>query len=89
MAFERGARARAFDRVILATGSKPDCAGVPLFKDAVDTFGLPVARGFPALADDLTWGEERRPWRAAPRRPSRNRPTPRASCPSTPVEALT
>ena len=45
-------------KVILATGSRLDCEGIPLLRETATRFDLPVVSCLPAVDDSLRWGDE-------------------------------
>ncbi|KAJ8604301.1 hypothetical protein CTAYLR_002533 [Chrysophaeum taylorii] len=46
-------------RVVLATGTTRNCARIPLVRDLVRAFDLPVLDGLPLVDETLRWGHER------------------------------
>eukprot|EP00501_MAST-03F_sp_TOSAG23-6_P000412 GSMAST32.ASY1.ANO1.424.1 assembled CDS len=56
--FRYGSDSILADRVILATGSKLDLEQIPLLKQVVNQFQLPIIDGLPDIDEDLDWGDE-------------------------------
>lgn len=55
-----GGRVRRFDRIVAACGHRPDCTALPLVRDLLARWPVPVVGGLPIVSQDLQWGTQRR-----------------------------
>ena len=58
MTFQSGSAPVVADRIILATGAQASVTKIPLLKNAIDNFELPVIDDLPDLDGYLKWGDE-------------------------------
>ena len=58
VSFLHGTAPITADRILLATGSVLDAAKVPLLRNVVDRFNVPLMNGLPDVNTDMQWGGE-------------------------------
>ena len=58
VSFRHGTAPLLADRIILGTGATVEVTAIPLLRDAIDRFRLPIVDELPDLDESLQWGGE-------------------------------